>query len=114
MNWPYRISTVLPIALCSLILAACPTRTSIAKINGDPGHFANREVTIAGQVTNSFGALGSGVFQVDDGSGTMWVFSQSYGIPGNGTKVTVTGTISQGFSFGGQNFAVIMKQTKSR
>jgi hypothetical protein len=114
MKWPNRISAVLPIALCTLMLAACPTRTSIAKINSDPGRFANREVTMAGQVTNSFGALGSGVFQVDDGSGTMWVFSQNYGVPGNGVKVAVTGAISQGFSLGGRTFAVIMKQTKSR
>ncbi len=114
MKWTNRISGIVAIAVCSLILAACPTRTSIAKINRDPGRFANREVTIAGQVTNSFGAMGSGAFQVDDGSGTMWVFSQNYGVPGNGAKVAVTGVISQGFSFGGRNFATIMKQTKSR
>jgi hypothetical protein len=113
MKWPNRISTLL-LAVCTLVLAGCPGRTSIATINSDPGRFANREVTIAGQVTNSFGALGSGVYQVDDGSGTMWVFSQNYGVPGNGVKVAVTGVISQGFSFGGRSFAVIMKQTKSR
>jgi hypothetical protein len=26
----------------------------------------------------------------------------------------VTGTIAQGFSFGGRNFAIVMKQTKRR
>jgi hypothetical protein len=114
MKWGNKTSSVALIVICSLILAGCPTRTSIEKINRDPARFANREVTIAGQVTNSFGALGSGVFQVDDGSGTMWVFSQNYGVPGNGAKVAVTGVISQGFSFGGRTFAIVMKQTKSR
>jgi hypothetical protein len=114
MKWLNHISNVAAITVFSLILTGCPTRTSIAKINNDPGHFANREVTIAGQVTNSFGAMGSGVFQVDDGSGAMWVFSQHFGVPGNGVKLAVTGTITQGFSFGGRNFAVILKQSRNR
>ena len=101
------------VVLSTLLLTACP-RTSIDKINRDPGRFVNREVTIAGRVTNSFGALGSGVYQVDDGSGQMWVFSQSFGVPANGAKVAVTGTVGQGFSFGGRSFAVIVRQTKRR
>jgi hypothetical protein len=101
------------VVLSALLLTACP-RTSIDKINRDPGRFVNREVTIAGRVTNSFGALGSGVYQVDDGSGQMWVFSQSFGVPANGAKVAVTGTVGQGFCFGGRSFAVIVRQTKRR
>jgi hypothetical protein len=44
----------------------------------------------------------------------MWVFSQNYGVPGNGAKVAVTGQIAQGFNFGGRNFATILKETKRR
>jgi hypothetical protein len=54
------------------------------------------------------------MFQIDDGSGTMWVYSQNYGVPGNGSKVAVTGRISQGFSFGGRSFAIILRQSQPR
>ena len=101
------------ILLATLFLTGC-VHTSIAHINSDPGRFAGREVTISGRVANSIGALGNGVFQVDDGSGAMWVFSQNFGVPGNGNKVSVTGRVEQGFAFGGRSFGIILRQTKSR
>lgn len=103
------------IALATMLcLAGCPTSTTIADINKDPGRFAGKEVTIQGKTSNSFGALGSGVFQLDDGTGTMWVYSQKFGIPGAGAKVAVTGQVEQGFNFGGRSFAVILKETQER
>lgn len=98
----------------TLILAGCPTRTSIANINSDPGRYAGKEVTIAGRVAGSFGALGTGVFQVDDGTGTMWVYSQNYGVPGREARVAVTGRVEQGVTFGGRNFATILRETRRR
>jgi hypothetical protein len=109
-----RLSLTLLLMAGTLILAGCPTRTSIEKINRDPGRYAGREVAIGGRVSNSFGLLGSGVFQVEDGTGQIWVFSQRYGVPSNGAKVGVRGTVSQGFSFGGRSFAVILKETERR
>ena len=109
-----RLSIALLVMAATLVLAGCPTRTSIEKINRDPGRYAGREVAIGGRVSNSFGLLGSGVFQVEDGTGQIWVFSQRYGVPSNGAKVGVRGTISQGFSFGGRSFAVILKETERR
>jgi hypothetical protein len=111
---PGRISLSVLIVVGSLFLAACPTRTSIERINRDPGRYAGRDVAIAGHVTTSFGALGTGVYEVDDGSGRMWVFSERYGVPGNGARVAVTGRIEQGFSFGGRSFATIMRETERR
>lgn len=103
------------IALATMLcLAGCPTSTTIADINKDPGRFAGKEVTIRGTASNSFGALGNGVFQVDDGTGTIWVYSQKFGVPGSGAKVAVTGNVAQGFSFGGRSFAVILKETQER
>ena len=109
-----RLSIALLVMAATLVLAGCPTRTSIERINRDPGRYAGREVAIGGRVSNSFGLLGSGVFQVEDGTGQIWVFSQRYGVPSNGAKVGVRGTISQGFSFGGRSFAVILKETERR
>ena len=111
---PRKSLPLLAVAAFALLLTGCPTRTSIADINKDPGHYSGRDVTIAGRTSNSFGALGNGIFEVDDGSGRMWVYSQSFGVPSNGSRVAVTGRIEQGFSFGSRSFAVILKETKAR
>jgi hypothetical protein len=112
-----KLRKAIPLFMISafvLCLVGCPTRTSIADINKDPGRYAGKEVTIGGHASNSFGALGNGIFEVDDGSGRMWVYSQSFGVPSDGSKVAVTGRIEQGFSFGSRSFAVILKETKAR
>src|SRR3979409_1279879 len=82
----------------TVLVAGCPPRVSIRDINRDPGRYANRDISVAGRVTHSFGAMGSGVYEIDDGTGTIWVYSRNYGVPSSGTKVGVTGRISQGFS----------------
>lgn len=109
-----RILVTSVFLLAMLVLAGCPTHTTIADVNRDPGHFAGKDVTIAGRVSDSFGALGSGVFEIDDGTGRMWVYSQKYGVPDNGTNVSVKGRIDQGFTFAGRSFAVILKETERR
>lgn len=97
-----------------LLLVACPPRESIAKINRDPGRYAGKEVTIAGRVVDSYGALGRGAFLVDDHTGSMWVVAGHYGVPGTGAKVAVTGYVEQGFTMAGRNFATILKETERR
>src|SRR5690349_15663297 len=93
-----------------LLLAGCPPRTSISKITRDPGRYTGKEVTIAGKVVDSYGALGRGMFEVNDGTGTLWVYSDGFGVPNNGLKVAVTGRVQQGFSFGGRSFATILSE----
>jgi uncharacterized protein (AIM24 family) len=58
--------------------------------------------------------MGQGIFQVDDGTGRIWVVSQNFGIPGNGAKVAVTGRVQQGVSFGGRNYGTVLMQTQAR
>jgi hypothetical protein len=109
-----KVLAAVLLVMGALILAGCPTRTTIEKINRDPGRYAGKEVTIAGRVTNSFGALGTGVFELEDGTGRMWVFSERYGVPGREAKLAVTGRIEQGVSFGGRSFATILRETERR
>lgn len=109
-----RFLSILLVSASALLLAGCPPRESIEKINRDPGRFAGKEITIAGRVTDSFGAIGSGIFAIDDGTGTIWVLSEKYGVPGNGANLAVTGRIQQGFAFGGRNFAAILRETQRR
>jgi hypothetical protein len=107
-----RATWAVIIASASLLLTACPPRVSIEKLDRDPGRYAGREVSIAGRVIDSYGALGRGVFLVDDGTGTMWVLAGHYGIPGAGARLAVSGYVEQGFSFSGRNFATVLRETE--
>jgi RPA family protein len=71
-------------------------------------------VTVAGKVVDSYGAAGRGAFEVDDGTGAMWVLAGQYGVPEAEVKVAVTGTIEQGFTLGGRNFATLLRETERR
>jgi len=109
-----RFFLVAAMAVGMLFLAGCQPRTTIAEINRDPGRFSGKDVTVAGQVSDAFSVLGKGVFQLDDGTGKIWVYSQDYGVPGNGNQVAVTGRIEQGFAFGGRTFGMILRETEQR
>ena len=109
---PLRIIASACLIIATFLLAACPARESIESINRDPARFHEHEVTIAGRVVNSFAAMGVGVFEIDDGTGRMWVYSKKYGVPGDEAKIAVTGVIQQGFSIAGRNFATIMYETR--
>jgi hypothetical protein len=113
LNRTFKLTLAFVLTAGMLLLTGCPA-TKIADINNDPGRFSGKSVSIQGTVSDSFGALGNGVFQIDDGSGRIWVFSQNYGVPGNGAKVSVTGRVEQGFALGGRNFGVILRQTEAR
>jgi len=109
-----RIIPTFLVVVSSMLLAGCPPRVNIAKLNQDPGRYAGKQISIAGRVTDSFGALGRGAFQVDDGTGRMWVVTGHYGVPETSTNVAVSGHIEQRFSFGGRSFAVILHETERR
>lgn len=114
MTTPSRI--LLGIALGSLVLclAGCTRHASIADILRDPAQYADKEVTIDGQASSGFGGFGNGFFQLDDGTGKIFVLTQNFGIPAEGARVSVTGEVQQGISVGGRSFGVIFKQTKPR
>jgi hypothetical protein len=114
LSHAHRICISAFLLALTLLLLGCPPRTTIAEINRDPGKYQGKEITVAGTVSDAFGALGSGVFQIDDGTGRLWVFSQNYGVPGSGAKVSVTGRLEQGFAFGGRSFALALRQTQPR
>src|SRR5262249_36488321 len=61
-------------ALAGLLLTGCAA-TRIGRINADPSRYQNRDVRVEGSVVTSFGALGAGGYQVDDGTGKIYVLS---------------------------------------
>jgi hypothetical protein len=101
------------ILILGFLLAACE-RTRISEINADPGRYMNKEVAVAGQVTQSIGALGKGIYQVDDGSGRLWVVANVRGVPSKGARVGVKGYVKPTVTFLGINYATVMQETDRR
>jgi hypothetical protein len=108
-----RISYFITVLLFGLLLVACE-RTKIGDITADPGHFLNKEVAVAGHVTQSIGLLGKGIYQVDDGTGKLWVFAETRGVPSKGAMVGVKGRVTPTLTFMGINYATVMRESNRR
>jgi hypothetical protein len=79
-----------------LAMSGCE-RKNINDILVDPSRYANQEVVVAGNVVRSVSVLGAGAYELDDGTGKLWVVSKS-GVPREGAKVLVTGTVKDGYN----------------
>jgi hypothetical protein len=109
---------VLALAICAtLFLAGCET-IPISQVNGDPARYMDKDVTVAGQVINSFGVSfgtkGQGAFELDDGTGRLWVWSSGFGVPSQGARVSVTGRLQGGVTLGGKFFVNVLRETQPR
>jgi len=93
-----------------LLLTACPSQTTISKINGDPARYKNKDVAIVGTVRDSYGVLGNGAYEIDDGTGRLWVVTRR-GVPSRGARVGAKGRVYTGFNFGGRNFGTVMEES---
>jgi hypothetical protein len=108
-----KISLAGSLLVALLLLAACEG-VKIGDLNRDPSRYHGREVTITGRVVDSFGLLGDGAFQLDDGTGRIWVISGGFGVPSNGLRVVVTGTASSGLTIAGRSFGNALRETHPR
>jgi hypothetical protein len=95
------------------VLVACE-HPKIGDINADPGRFINKEVVVTGTVVQSIGALGQGVYKIDDGTGQLWVWSNGRGVPSKGAKVGVKGLVTESVTFLGINYATVLRETDRR
>jgi len=105
-----RQRTVLSLTILAAgLLSACaPIR--IARINADPSRYQNREVRVEGQVTTSVGVLGKGGYQIDDGSGKIFVISTGTGVPSSGSRVLVSGTVINGATVLGAAYGTSIRE----
>jgi hypothetical protein len=113
MHLVKRIGSASLIIVAVLLLTACPSQTTISKINADPARYRNKEVAIVGTVRDSYGALGQGAYELDDGTGRLWVVTKR-GVPSRGARVGVKGHVYTGFNFGGRNYGTVLEETDRR
>lgn len=94
-----QYALVTAVMIFALIMAGCEKK-SINEIRANPSKYANKEVSIVGNVSRSFSLLGRGAYEIDDGTGKLWIISEK-GVPREGARVLVKGTIQDGYSLGG-------------
>lgn len=97
------------LATCALASAAS-AKTTINKINADPGKYYNKKVSIEGTVTDSYGVLGQGAYELDDGTGKIWVLAER-AVPARGSHVEAKGHVITGFVYRGRNLAAAIRET---
>ena len=107
---PRRFAAPFLLLAVVLLLSAC-NQTAISAINSDPAKYSAKDVTVAGQVITSFGVQKQGAFELDDGTGRLWVWSAGFGVPGQGARVVVTGRVQAGVAIGGRFFANVLRET---
>ena len=98
-----------PALAAVLFLSACGA-TKIGRINMDPMHYRNRNVTVEGTVTQSVGAFVAGGYQVQDDTGKIYVISTASGVPPKGARVKVTGVVTPGVTFMGKSVGTTIRE----
>jgi hypothetical protein len=86
------------LSVSALASAACASRT-VNQVLADPSRYRDREVQLSGAVVDSYSFVNRGAYRIDDGTGQLWVVSDK-GVPRTSARVTVKGTIREGFNFG--------------
>jgi hypothetical protein len=92
------LALILVVASAAVGVAGCAGK-SINHVLADPSRYRNREIKVSGDVVNSYSIAGRGVYQIEDRTGRLWVASER-GVPHRGARVSVTGTIREGFNLG--------------
>ena len=107
-----RASRFFVAALFAGITAACATGASVGQLKTNPGRYVDRNVTIHGTVTSSWGLplVPLKMFQVNDGTGEILVVSDDNRIPSKGARVKVTGKVSEFAVFGGRSIGLHLRE----
>src|SRR6185436_12315363 len=98
----------------SALSGACASmgERSISEVKTNPGKFHDKDVTVEGVVTTSFGIplVPFKVFRVSDGVDEMLVISDDSRIPGKNARVRVRGTVQEVGLFGGRSFGLHLRE----
>ncbi|MDQ1326832.1 MAG: hypothetical protein QG641_112 [Candidatus Poribacteria bacterium] len=102
-----KLQYFLPL-LSILILYGCALHVSISDIKNDPSKYQDKQVIVKGEVTEVIGLpfAYKGIYQVDDGTDTIWIFSQK--VPSKGTKVTVKGVVKRVITINDSNYGTVI------
>ena len=83
----------------ALTTGACASARTVNELLADPGRYRNRTVKLSGEVVDSYSVANRGAYQIDDGTGRLWIVSET-GVPRRTAKVTIRGRVREGFNLG--------------
>jgi hypothetical protein len=99
-------------ALLSLAALAGCERTKISDILAHPNRFSGYPVTIAGRVISTYGEEPTkGKYELDDGSGQLWVLSVKVELPQKGSLVAVTGFVDPEINLGTTTLPTVLQES---
>ena len=110
MAMPTLTRTLAPYVLASLLalLAGCGFSTSIADIQAHPRDYADKEVTVEGEVKEVFNLFVVKYFTLDDGTGEIGVVTERP-LPQKGERIRVTGQVRETFSLGDRSSLMLVE-----
>lgn len=104
--------------LAAALLAGCDEHMDkLRDITNRPASFANKDVTVAGEVTKVYelplGIADIAAYRISDGTGQAWVLSRA-GAPREGDKVGLKGTVRPEGKIGGETLlnVIVEKERK--
>jgi hypothetical protein len=110
MMLPTRAARALSMAALLLSLGGCKGEvTPIRDLLANTGRYDGQTVAIAGEVKGAAGAFGYGVYQLDDGTGTITVVTEKGGVPAQGARIGVEGKFRSGITVGTESVAAIQE-----
>lgn len=104
-----RQGLCLALCLSALLFAGCGT--SIKKVQDNKNRYlADSSITLKGQVTRGIRVptLKPVVFEIDDGTGKMFVMNMNGEMPEKGRTKKVTGTLKENYQFARQTFPLVL------
>ena len=107
----FALGLVIATAALSGACASMGSR-SISEVQTNPGKFHDKDVTVEGVVTSSFGIplVPFKVFRVSDGTAEMLVISDDSRTPGKNARVRVRGKVQEVGVFGGRSFGLHLRE----
>jgi hypothetical protein len=107
-----RASLLIAAVLIAVFTAACASGASVGQLKTNPGRYVDRNVTVHGTVTSSWGIplVPLKMYQVDDGTGEILVVSDDNRVPSRGARVRVTGKVSEFAVLGGRSIGLHLRE----
>jgi hypothetical protein len=100
--------------LIGILTAGCGTKP-ISEILAHPEHFRDNDVAIQGMIVSSFNISGIGsAYQVDDGTGRLWVFTRNRPAPPEHVHIYVGGRIETAITLGQRTLGIAMHEKGRR
>lgn len=104
-----RVRASLMLGVVLVGLNACSRTMRIGDLLDQPQKYDGKTVQVEGTVTQSAGVLGTGAYQIDDGTGKIYVIARGQGVPREGAKTKAKGRFESLFSFLGRTMAAIVQ-----